>query len=87
MGPRSEYAAGTMAAYAVIARIERAGPHFAGWTPPTASEPWFVEPQAAPEAVDLVGRPVGATIAEHWARLKEAWAQTTFYLFGADSWR
>lgn len=76
-----------MAAYAVTARIVRADPHLAGWTAPTSPDPWFAEPEVAPEAIDLVGRPAGADIAERWARLKETWAQTTFYLFDAESWR
>jgi hypothetical protein len=76
-----------MAAYAVMARIERVDPRLAGWTQSSAPEPWFVEPQAAAEAVELVGRPAGATMADRWARLKETWAQTTFYLFDANSWR
>ena len=76
-----------MAAYAVTARIVRADPHLARWSVPTVPQPRFVEREAAPEAIDLVGRPLGAGLAEHWARLKETWAQTTFYLFDADSWR
>ena len=76
-----------MAAYAVTARIVRADPHLARWSAPRVAEPWFVELEAAPEAVDLVGRPPGAGLAEVWARLKETWAQTTFYLFDAESWR
>jgi len=24
---------------------------------------------------------------ERWERLRESWAQTTFYLFDAESWR
>lgn len=76
-----------MAAYAVIARIDRVDPHFAGWEPATAPDWPAAEPVAPPEAIDLVSRPLGATMAEHWARLRETWAQTTFYLFDADSWR
>jgi hypothetical protein len=37
--------------------------------------------------IDLPGPPVGARIAAHLDDLREAWAQTTFYLFSPESWR
>jgi hypothetical protein len=46
-----------------------------------------MDPIMEPEAVDLVGRPIAAMVAERWARIREAWAQTTFFLFDPDSWR
>jgi hypothetical protein len=76
-----------MAAYAVTARIERVRPRVARWT--AASQPGrvAVDPILEPEAIDLVGRPLAAIVAERWTRIHEAWAQTTFYLFDPDSWR
>jgi len=75
-----------MAAYAVIARVERVHPHVARWM--ASSEPDApMGPIPEPEAVDLVGRPLGEIVAERWARVREAWAQTTFFLFDPDSWR
>lgn len=76
-----------MAAYAVVARIDRVKPHLAGhgslgapaWTAP--------EPVDPPEAIDLVGRPLTPRVAERWTALREAWSQTTFYLFHAEGWR
>ena len=76
-----------MAAYAVVARIDRVKPHLAGhgsqsgpaWTAP--------EPVDPPEAIDLVGRPFIPLVAERWTVLREAWSQTTFYLFNAEGWR
>jgi hypothetical protein len=79
-----------MAGYAVIARIDRVDPHLAGtalsgasvWPP---AEP--PEPPDQPEAIDLVGRPLIPILAERWTGLREAWTQTTFYLFHVEGWR
>ena len=76
-----------MAAYAVIARIGRVDPHLAGWAPATMPDWPLAEVLEDSEAIDLVGRPPGAILAERWARIRETWAQTTFYLFDPDSWR
>lgn len=78
-----------MATYAVIARIDRVDPHLAGWARvPAPAGDWSVaEPMEPPEAVDLVGRPAAPTLAEHWERIRETWAQTTFFLFDPESWR
>jgi hypothetical protein len=76
-----------MAAYAVIARIDRAEPHLAGRTPAAPSAWPVAEPLEPPEAVELVGRPFAPLLTERWTRLREAWAQTTFYLFHAEGWR
>jgi hypothetical protein len=78
-----------MAAYAVIARIDRADPHLAGWARmPTRAADWSViEEIESPEAVDLVGAPDAPTLAERWGRVRETWSQTTFYLFDPESWR
>ena len=76
-----------MAAYAVIARIDRVDPHLAG-RPPAFREDWTaVEALDPAQAVDLVGQPLGSIVAERWAHIREIWAQTTFYLFDAESWR
>jgi hypothetical protein len=78
-----------MAAYAVIARIDRVDPHLAGWSrmpaPPTARS--VVDEIEPSEAFDLVGRPDPQSLAERWARVRESWSQTTFYLFDPESWR
>ena len=39
------------------------------------------------ERLEIVGRPLGRRLAERWADLREAWSQTTFYLFDPESWR
>lgn len=76
-----------MASYAVVARIDRVKPHFAGTAPPSG-DAWRVpEPLGAPEAIDLVVRPLLPPIAERWTAFRETWAQTTFYLFNAEGWR
>jgi hypothetical protein len=37
--------------------------------------------------IDLVGRPFGSSMIERWARIRDAWGQTVFFLFDAESWR
>jgi len=75
-----------MAAYAVLARIDRVDPHLAGraWTAPP--DPFVAETLDLAQAVDLVGRPL-STIAQRFEHIRELWAQTTFFLFDANSWR
>ena len=38
-------------------------------------------------AIDLGSPPVPSRLAERWTRLRELWAQTTFYLFDGEGWR
>jgi hypothetical protein len=76
-----------MAAYATMARIDRVKPHLAGHVSAGATEWRIAEPHAEPEAIDLVGRPLLPLVAERWMAFREAWAQTTFYLFNAEGWR
>ena len=88
-----EYAARTMAAYAVIARIGRVDPHLTvhdiavdpdldddgpdGGLPTDRSE----------VTVDIVRSPEPGRVTEWYRRARELWAQTTFYVFDANSWR
>jgi hypothetical protein len=76
-----------MAAYAVLARIDRVDPHLAGraWADPP--DRTVTETLELAQAVDLVGRPLSTIVAERLDRIREVWAQTTFYLFDANSWR
>ena len=76
-----------MAAYAVIARIDRVDPHLAGRPSPTPADWTVVEAPDPAQSIDLVGRPLETIVAERWAHVREIWAQTTFYLFDPDSWR
>jgi len=76
-----------MAAYATMARIDHVKPHLAGHVSARPAESRTAEPHAAPEAIDLVGRPLLPIVAERWTALRETWAQTTFYLFDAEGWR
>ena len=39
------------------------------------------------DRIELVGRPFGEHLASRWDDLREAWAQTTFFLFDPESWR
>jgi hypothetical protein len=80
-----------MAAYAVLARIDRVDPQLAGWAavgPAPATEDWLVaEPPEPPEAIEIAGSPLVPILAERWTGLREAWTQTTFYLFHTEGWR
>ena len=76
-----------MAAYAVTARVERVRPRVARWTGASQPDHEAGDPIPGPEPVELVGRPLAAIFAERWTRIREAWAQTTFFLFDPDSWR
>ena len=58
-----------------VRRVPRADP--AG-TAPTSPEV---------ERVELAGRPLGRRLADRWEDLRDAWSQTTFYLFDPESWR
>ena len=76
-----------MAAYAVLARIDRVDPHLAGRPVTSAAERTGGETTDLAQAIDLVVPASSATLAERLAYLREIWAQTTFYLFDANSWR
>ena len=76
-----------MAAYAVLARIDRVDPQLAGrsWADPP--DRTVAEMLELAQAVDLVGRPSSTIVAERLEHIREVWAQTTFYLFDPNSWR
>jgi hypothetical protein len=78
-----------MAAYAVIARIDRVDPHLAGWAriPAPSTDRTAVDEMEPSEAFEVLSRPIGPSMAERWARVREAWSQTTFFLFDPESWR
>jgi hypothetical protein len=40
-----------------------------------------------PQPVELIGRPFGESVIERWMRIRDAWGQTVFFLFDAESWR
>ncbi|MBA2300473.1 MAG: hypothetical protein H0W22_06835 [Chloroflexi bacterium] len=79
-----------MAAYAVIARIERVAPHLAGWPGSEhvdALDRSVVEAVGTAEIPEIIERPFAPGLAERWADMREAWAQATFYLLNVESWR
>jgi hypothetical protein len=39
------------------------------------------------DQVELVGRPLDASIRDWLASIGESWSQLTFYLFDSESWR
>ena len=76
-----------MAAYAVLARIDRCTRILAGRTCADPPDRTVAETLELAQAVELVGRPLSTTVAERIEHIREVWAQTTFYLFDANSWR
>lgn len=81
-----------MATYAVHMRIEGVRPTRPGGSAPSSPPIGTVSPaevatEGALTPVDLVGRPLGEIVAERWMRIREAFSQTTFFLFDPDSWR
>ncbi len=77
----------TMAAYTVTMRIDGVRPQRAGPSVRGRRSPIRPPLDEGRDTIDLVGRPPGQGLAERWARFREAWAQTTFFLFDAESWR
>jgi hypothetical protein len=86
-----------MAAYAVTARIDRAGPRLARWArsgpdpEPARAETVEREDRDGLTAPVLVDDPHEPTTLDHVADAlagwREAFGQMTFYLFDPDSWR
>jgi hypothetical protein len=76
-----------MAAYAVVARIDRVKPHLAGHGSAAGEIRPAAEVIDAPVAIELVARPAAPLLAERWAGIRDAWSQTTFYLFNEEGWR
>lgn len=83
-----------MAGYVASSRLQGAVPRFAGHGPGRrgAAVPLGVEADAGllpaeADQVELVGRPLDASIRDWLASIGESWSQTTFYLFDSDSWR
>jgi hypothetical protein len=75
-----------MTGYAAFGRVERGRVREPeGWA---SSDAWTmsVEPARIDERATAALRPPDGLEAR-LARLREAWAMTTFYLFDPDSWR
>jgi hypothetical protein len=87
-----------MSGYAASARLQRGVPRFKGTVASGVTAAGVVTPPAAPTGafetagandgwVELVGRPLEERLAARWSDLREAWTQTTFFLFDPESWR
>jgi hypothetical protein len=84
-----------MSGYAANARLQGGSPRFVAAGGSRSGETFGGRRVAAlPRSeiderilVELVGQPLGERLASRWADLREAWAQTTFYLFDPESWR
>jgi hypothetical protein len=82
-----------MAAYAVIARIGRVDPHLTlhdvDFDPDLDDDgPDNGLPSDSPMVmVDVLRAREPGRMTEWFRRARELWAQTTFYVFDAESWR
>ena len=77
-----------MAGYVATERITRSRPRFVGTGVGAATrEAW---PEAAAwlrERHPIDPRPLDRRIEDAWSEFREAWSQTTFFLFDPNSWR
>jgi hypothetical protein len=75
-----------MNGYAVTGRIEGVAPRIVRRGSPSFAPSSTVDAREL-DTVDLVGRPIDEEVAEAWGRVRDAWTQTTFFLFDPESWR
>ncbi len=75
-----------MTGHVAPVRLERVQPRrpVARRDPPGAS---LTDHDDGPVVIDLVGGDEDTLLGERWTRLRERWAQMTFFLFDGDSWR
>ncbi len=83
-----------MAGYAASARLNGGVPHFVGGgVVASAAYPELVptvptdDVRVVADSVELVGRPLDATMSDRLASIGESWSQLTFFLFDPESWR
>ncbi|MGK2851629.1 MAG: hypothetical protein ACSLFN_12050 [Candidatus Limnocylindrales bacterium] len=75
-----------MAGYAASSRIGSVAPR-ARIDRPGAARFSLTDQPVAVVLIDLVGKPPASPSSERMAALRERWAQATFFLFDANSWR
>lgn len=80
-----------MSGYAASARLQGGSTRFvavAADRRPITHEPVAPSPEGADRGrAEPARRPAIERLASRWDDLREAWAQTTFYLFDPESWR
>lgn len=80
-----------MAGYAIQARIEGVRPRLTAFASTGADRdpawPAFVIDDGFQDPFAGLRHDPQPTLAERWERGREAWAQTTFFLFDPNSWR
>ena len=79
-----------MAGYAATGRIVKAHPRFVGRATSRVAGPGFAVADTDPCRVETVltePRPLDVRLSDGLAQAREAWAQTTFFLFDPNSWR
>ncbi len=88
VGDATQYPANDMVGYSVSGRIGVVAPR-ARWGRAPVDAAVAAEPDAPIEVtpIELIVRPRDEVMAERMASLRETFAQTTFFLFDANSWR
>ncbi len=79
-----------MAGYAAIGRIAKVHPRFVGRASGRVAGHAMTIVDTGPYRVEAVltePRPLDVRLSEGLAQAREAWAQTTFFLFDPNSWR
>jgi len=78
-----------MAGYSANAHITRANPRFigSGRAQPSAEPSRAIASDTPWPARRVDAGPLGPRIREWQRRVRQEWAQTTFYLFDQNSWR
>ena len=88
VGHATQYPANDRAGYSVSSRIGVVAPR-ARWGRATAGMAAADRTDTSIEVttIELIGRPRNEAMTERMATLRETFAQTTFFLFDANSWR
>jgi hypothetical protein len=76
-----------MAGYAVSGRIGAVAPRRARHVPSCAELDVTAEPIDDDAVIDVAGWWLESDLAVRWQSIRERWAQMTFFLFDAESWR
>lgn len=89
VGRATQYPANDMVGYSVSSRIGVVAPKARWGRAPGGSAAVTTAPEAPTEvtAMELIGRPRDEAMADRMATWRETFAQTTFFLFDANSWR
>lgn len=86
VGRGTQYPANDMVGYSVSSRIGVVAPR-ARWGRAPVDVADRTDAPIEVTTIELIGGPRDEAMAERMATLRETFAQTTFFLFDANSWR